>query len=373
MKKWIIIGIIVAVVIGGFFVVKHKAKKKIAGMMKQQVEKYVVKPDTITIKLEETGEIQPIRDVEIKSKVGGKIVRLLVDENDYVKVGQVIAEIEPDYDQSATLASIKNTLRENEIAYQRAQERYSRDREQQRFLTQEQLDDSADKLEITRIDYNNSLAQYELIKDITIEKGISKVYATASGTVIEKLVEEGEMVRSDIGTVSGGTVMFRLADLDQMVVRASINEVDIDKVHMDQHAKIQVDALPYNEYKGSITKIAPIAKLSNNIKVFDVDIRITNPDRSLKPGMTANVSIIGETKAGILTVPIRAVFSDEEGNDVVYTVKGDSIGPKIVIKTGINDLQKVEVIDGLKSGDTISLSEPGAARKPNEVNMGMSF
>jgi HlyD family secretion protein len=373
-KKWIILIVILVVLAAAVLVgrmLHKKGKAKLAAMMKGKVESVTVAKDEITIKLEETGEIQPIRDIEIKSKVGGKIVKLLVDENDYVRQGQLIAIIEPDYDQSASLSSIKNTLRENEITYQRAQERYNRDREQKQFLTQEQLDESADHLEVAKMNYDNSLVQNNLVKDITIENGVSKVYSTASGSVIEKLVEEGEMVRSDIGTVSGGTVLFRLADLNEMIVRAQINEVDIAKIHPGQQSKIQVDALPYNAYQGSITKIAPTAKLNNNIKVFDVDIHITNSDHSLKPGMTANVSIIGETKTDILTIPIRAVFSDEEGNDVVYKVQGDSVGAKVVIKTGINDLQKVEVIDGVSEGDKISLSEPSSAKKGNSVQMGM--
>ncbi|MCD4651731.1 MAG: hypothetical protein K8S56_08110, partial [Candidatus Cloacimonetes bacterium] len=86
--------------------------------------------------------------------------------------------------------------------------------------------------------------------------------------------------------------------------------------------------------------------------------------KRLKPGMTANTTIIGETHDDIVVVPIRAIFADDKGNDIVYHVVNDTTKTSVIVKTGINDLQKVEIIKGIAEGDTISLTEP----KKKELN-----
>jgi HlyD family secretion protein len=134
--------------------------------------------------------------------------------------------------------------------------------------------------------------------------------------------------------------------------------VDISKIEKEMKVKIQVDAYPYEEYSGSISKIAAMAITHNNVKVFPVEIEINNVDEKLKPGMTANITIIGEERKDIIVVPIRCIFSDEEGQDIVYKVVNDTIGENIPIKTGINNFQQVEIIEGLAIGDSISFTEP---------------
>jgi HlyD family secretion protein len=134
--------------------------------------------------------------------------------------------------------------------------------------------------------------------------------------------------------------------------------VDIAKISERQKATIRIDAFPYDTFTGPISKISATAKMENNVKVFPVQIEIDQKDRRLRPGLSANITITGDTRENILTIPIRAIFSDAQGNDVVYKVVGDSIGAATFIRTGINDLQKVEVLEGLAEDEEISLVEP---------------
>ncbi len=358
MKKWIIWIIVIAVLVTAGVLLKKK-KGNIAPISKT-VKSIKVEKGEIVIKLEETGEIQPIREIDIKTKIGGKVTKFFVDENDYVHAGDVIAYIEPTYEQSAQITNIKNNLRSAEIRLRRAEEDVNNSRELfgKNYISQYELDQAEDEYTTAKLDYDKWVEQNQLIEDIETEGTIAKVVATASGTVIQKMVEEGEMVRSDIGSYSEGTVVVKLADLTNMIVSSSINEVDISKIHKDQDVTIQVDAFPYKSYEGKITKIAATAVESNNVKVFDIEISILNSDEHLKPGMTANITIIGETRSDILTIPIRAIFNDEDGNDIVYKVENDTISANVMVKTGINDFQKVEIISGLEEGDQISLSAP---------------
>lgn len=324
------------------------------------VSSTIVKKGEITVKLEETGEIEPISEIDIKSKVGGKILRYLVEEGDYVHKGQKIAEIEPDYQESASLANIKSNLTNTEINLRNARKNVEdyvalmKDK----YVSQKDLDSQNDALERAEISYNIALQQYELTKEIEMDGNIANVISTASGTVIQILVEEGEMVQSDGGSYSTGTVLVQIADLRQMIVTSAINEVDISKIVKQQLAEIQVDAYPYEKYHGIVTKIGVKAIMKNNVKVFPIEIKLTDVNDKLKPGMTANITLIGEEKKDILLLPIRAIFADELGNDIVYKVKNDTITEKVLIKTGINNFQEVEIIDGLTENDSVSYSQP---------------
>jgi len=209
--------------------------------------------------------------------------------------------------------------------------------------------------------------------------------------VIERSVNEGEMVSSSINSYGEGTVVMRIADLNRMIVKSNINEVDIAKFRLKQKGTIKLDALPYEEFSGEIVKIAPMAITENNAKVFPVEISINATGQQVKPGMTAAVSILGDTREHVIVVPIGAVFADENNQDIVYlipkpaakapsTEKSDQAkkpegkkakGPKAaepepvptVVKLGANDFQMVEVISGLAEGDVISLKEPSSGAK----------
>lgn len=357
MKKIISIIFIGTLLITGCNVSKGKNPKNRFG---QNAKNHQVELGSIVIKLEETGEIQPIREIEQKSQVSGKLVNFYVDEGDYLNQGDLIAEIEPDYNQAEAILRVNSNLKLAEIELENAKEKYEQRKKlfQDEFISEIELDSYKDAFATAQINYDSALQQYELVKDIESVNNLSKLYSTASGTIIQKPVEEGEMVVSSSGSYSAGTVILKLADLSRMIVNTKINEVDISKIEIGMQVNIQVDAYPYEEFSGNITKIAAMAVSSNNVKVFPVEIEMKDFDSRLKPGMTANITIIGEERSDIVVVPIRCIFSDEEGNDVVYKVKNDSIDAGTVVKTGINNFQEVEIIEGVTVGDTISTKEP---------------
>ena len=326
----------------------------------KNIKSYTVKRGQVTVKLEETGVIKPIREIDIKSKVSGKIVKFYVDEGDYVTIGDTIADIEPDYNQAQQISNVKNNLELAKINLENKKDNLADKQKlyEKKFISENDLRTARDQLKEAEINYKSTLQQYNLIKEIETENNISKIISSASGTIIIKPVEEGEMVVSNTGSYSEGSVILKLANLNRMIVETNINEIDIAKIRKNQKVKIQVDAYPYKQYEGKIIKIAAMAVESSNVKVFPIEIEITDVDTKLKPGMTANVTILGEEKKDILVIPIRTIFSDEEGNDIVYKVENDTIAESIKIKTGINDFTQVEVIKGLQDSIKISYSEP---------------
>jgi HlyD family secretion protein len=366
MRSYVILAVMILLVIFGCENVKIGAAAKSS----DKVKSYVVKEGRIVVKLEETGEIQPFKEIDIKSKISGKILKFFVEVGDYVNLGDVIAEIEPDYNQSETITRIKSNLEIAELNLKNAESELQNKQKlfEQNFISSKDLENYEDAYTKAQINYRTSLLQYESIKEIESEGNISRIISSATGTVIEKPVEEGEMVVSSFGSYSAGTVIVTLADLERLVVKSRINEVDIGKISKDQLVDIQVDAYPYVKYQGFITSIAAKAITYNNVKVFPIDIVITDVDEKIKPGMTANVTIIGEEKKNILVVPIRTIFSSEDNRDIVYRVKNDTIADPVYVKTGINNFQEVEIIEGLALGDSISFSEPVKDEKDFQFN-----
>ncbi|HOG27046.1 MAG TPA: efflux RND transporter periplasmic adaptor subunit [Candidatus Cloacimonas sp.] len=381
-KWWIIIGIIVLIVAGLLFAKSCGKKKQPEKVQSTEEETYTVKRGDISSRIEITGEVQPKAMVSLKSKVSGKIVKFYADENDYVTSGQIIADIEPDYNQANTLFNTKAMLQKAEINLKNARKDLA-DKTvllKKQFISQEEYDKASDALQEAEIEYAQASSQYEMIRDLDVPGKVTHVYATSSGVVIERNINEGEMVQSSLTSYGEGTVIMKIADLNQMIIKSNINEVDISKFKLSQNAEISLDALPYEKYEGRVVRIAPQAIIENNAKVFPIEISINTNGKIAKPGMTANVTILADSRENVLVIPIRAVFSNDKNQDIVYLVTGNttstpatkandkektSATPNYVstpIKLGTNDLLQVEVIEGLKEGDIILLNEPGTAK-----------
>jgi len=388
-KKWLIIIIVIVIIVVALGMKNCSKAKKAAAAAVPAEDSYTVKRGQIISTIEITGEIQPHVTVQIKSKVSGKVVKFYADESDYVKAGQIIADIEPDYTQASTLASVRSRLSTAGIRLKNAQKDLE-DKQAlvlQSYISEKELDLARDELTSAQLEFQQAQQQYDLIKELDTGSKVTHVYATASGTVIQRAIQEGEMITSSNSAYGEGSVIMKVADLSKMVVKANINEVDIAKFKLGQAATVKVDALPYETFTGKITKIAPMATTLNNAMVFPVEIRLDSPGSMLKPGMTGNVSITGDSKEDVLIIPIRAVFTDDKNQDIVYLYKsGEPAAPSdkdsakadkadavktleqpvaTPVRLGSNDMQMVEVLEGLKEGDRISLTEPNKGFNAN--------
>jgi HlyD family secretion protein len=356
-KIWIIVGIIIVV---GIIILLVSGNKKPVVQSEEGIPQTAVATlGDISITLDEVGEVTPLKEVEVKSKISGKITKLYVDEGDKVQEGEIIAEVEPDMQQAQTLSRIRSNLQIAEINLETARRNYNTDKElfEKDLISLERWRETQNNLRIAEIDYQSALEQYELIQDLGMATERQNTLAPASGTIIQKNVEEGEMVTSS-ESQTGGTILMVIADLSQMIVMTEINEIDIGKIELGQPVEISFDAFPDTTYHGEIIHIAPKAKIgSNNIRVFDTKISIENLSPYLRPGMSANVTIIGKTRENVITAPIQSIFTDEFGNNIVYKVTADTLVQTQIVKTGINDFEKVEIVEGLSVGDTISLTE----------------
>ncbi len=371
-KRWIVI-IVILLIVAALIGIRVFSKKAQTGSKTPGVDNntHTVTFGDINSRIEITGELQPQTVVSQKSRVSGKVVKFYVDENDYVRKGDIIADIEPDYNQANTLFSTKATLQRAELNLRQAQKDFA-DKTlllEKNYVSQADFDLSRDALLESEIQFTQASSQYEMIRDLDVPGTVIHMYATASGTVIERKINEGEMVTSSINAFGEGTVVMQIADLNKMIVSSNINEVDIVKFMVGQEATIKLDALPYEEFSGKIVKISPKAVVINSAKVFPVEISINSTGDKVKPGMTAAISILGDSRENVLIIPIGAVFADDKNQDIVYLIpkqsedsaeKSETVQPvSTVIRLGANDFQMVEVISGLNENDVISLTEPG--------------
>ena len=236
---------------------------------------------------------------------------------------------------------------------------------------------------------------------------VVNIFSPMNGVIIERPVELGETVTGS-GSFNAGTVISTVADLGTMLVKAGINEVDIGKIHLGQETRVTLDAFPRVLFKGSISRIAPAARIDDQVKVFDVEIALEELGHELRTGMTANIEIRGETREQVLTVPVESVFirgeeemvyilretplpkeaaetdNDSESDSEGETESGtESEGSKNDeekwrddprqqwrrwfeerrVVTGIASTTEVEIVEGLKEGEKVALADPS---KPQE-------
>jgi HlyD family secretion protein len=236
---------------------------------------------------------------------------------------------------------------------------------------------------------------------------VVNIFSPMNGVIIERPVELGETVTGS-GSFNAGTVISTVADLGTMLVKAGINEVDIGKIHLGQETRITLDAFPRVLFKGTISRIAPAARLDDQVKVFDVEIALDELGHELRTGMTANIEIRGEVREQVLTVPVESVFVRGE-EEMVY-VRRETPLPKQTaeseeseeavedeaevedvetadqkaddgkwrddprqqwrrwfeerrVVTGIASTTEVEIVEGLEDGEKVALADPS---KPQE-------
>ncbi len=321
----------------------------------------------VSVLLTEVGLIQPETMVQVKSKVSGKIRLLNVEEGDTVHKGDLLARVEPDMAQARTVATLKSGFGRAKVDMERARQDYERDIELHKagHISDEEFQLSKDDYDIAKIEYQSAHEQMRLAEedgvtmDADADSGeLLEILSPASGSVILVEIEEGEIVTSGAVSYTSGSTLMTIADLTKMQIKAGVNEVDVGKIRDGQDVKIDVDAYPNATFHGAITHIAPAARDEQGVKIFDVEIDITDSDERLRPGMTANIEIQGDHREGVLTVPVEAVFK-KDGKYVVYVVDEATGEPaERDVTVGISNISKTEIIDGLSEGETVTLYDP---------------
>ena len=259
----------------------------------------------IVVDASATGAVEPINVVEVKSKASGQITQMPVETGTLVKPGDLIVQLDTrdvknQYDQS--LADVRAA--EAKLQVSDAQKKRSDDLFQGRIITAQEhetaaLDYANAEAALVRARTNLDLAQQRL-EDATVR-------APISGTVIEKTVSLGQVITSATSAFGGGTTLIKMADLNQVRVRALVTEADIGAIQPGMTATVTVDAYPDRPFRGSVEKIEPQAVVQQSVTMFPVLVTISNLEGLLKPGMNGEVSILIDRRENVLAVPNDAI------------------------------------------------------------------
>ncbi len=344
-----------------------------------------------------TGTVNPVITVQVGTYVSGPIQALYADFNSTVKAGQLIAKIDPrpyqvKVDQTtAALALSRSQLGKDQadMAYKKLV--YERNRE---LLKAEAI--SQDTLDSARSAYDQAVAQVALdrsniqqqqanLHEAQVNLDYTNIISPVDGTVVSRNVDVGQTVAASFQTP---TLFLIARDLTQMQVDTNVSESDIGNVRIGQPGNFSVDAFPGREFEGTVGQVRQAPITVQNVVTYDVVVTVANPEFLLKPGMTANVTIVTARRDDVLRVPVHALrYSPSKAKRAVAK---DSIAGKpsreqrvwiedrgvlkpVSIVTGLSDGNNVEVLSGdLKPNDMVVTEEarPSGASGPGAAGGG---
>lgn len=323
-----------------------------------------------------SGAIDPREKVNISAHVIGKIERLYVDEGDLIEKGRPFLELEKEAftaaraQWQASLQRAQTEVKQAEVSLADTRNKLERAKRlnQEGIVSAEQLEaaelaeaSAALRLEDARQSVQQARAQLEKAQDDLTK---TTIYSPLTGRVIKLNAEEGEVVVS--GTMNNpASVIGEIADLSEILANVDVDETEVVLVKLGQEAVIKVDALPNKEYHGKVIEVGSKGFSKPNqpdVTFFDVEILLDDPDLDLRPGMSVRAEINTEIHPNTLVVPIQAVVEREaeEGDaaaagedvNVVFVVENGKAVQRTV-RTGISDETRVEIVSGVKAGETV--------------------
>lgn len=289
-----------------------------------------------------TGKIEGVNQAELSAKITGRIRRILVKERDFVKTGQSLILLDSE-ELDAQVKEAETVFSQAERNHKRAKNLY-----EDGIVSKKEYDDSEDE-------YKRTKASLEYLKAMLAN---TIIRAPFSGTIVRKYKEEGEVI-SSLGTPE--TILL-IADVSKIKAKVEVDESDIGKLRIGQTAYVTTDTYPEEKFYGRIAKIGMMVgkkliksndpKEIMDKKVLETEIEL-NPTEKLTLGMTVDAKIIVVEKEKALIVPKKAVQRDESG-EILYVLNNGK-KEKRRIKTGERDDVHVEVVEGVKEGEKISI------------------
>ena len=351
-----------------------------------------VGPKQLELIVEASGTIEAISAVEIKSKASGEILYLGAEVGDFIQKGDVLARI----DQRTPSNALSQAQADLDVAKVRLG---NADSQLNRGIELHKSKSISDKaFEDIQEQHATAKAQQVraevFLENAKIALDDTLVRSPIKGTVIFRPVEMGQVITSPTAAVGGGTLLMAMADLNQVRVRAVVDEIDVGKISLDQEVTLRVSAFRDKKFTGTVSKVEPRGQDVQNVTTFPVLIDIENKENLLLLGMNTEVEIeiLNEkasfavpsgslrTRKDISFVAALVGVSKEDIKDFLSTRQEDEGFTKFVVitdtnkgptltwvKVGSTDFQNVEVLDGLSIGDKVYvLPSEGLVRSQDE-------
>ena len=373
MKK-ILIGIAIVIVLGIVVFIAFRKKENGLNFRTEKISKGDI-VETVTA----SGNVNAVTTVLVGTQVSGTIKTIYADFNSPVKQGQLIAQIDPatfeaQVEQArANLLSAKANLEKADASFidaKRTMERnkalFSKD-----LIARSEVDTAETNYETAKAQINASKAQVAQaeasLKVAETNLRYTRIISPVNGIVVSRNVDVGQTVAASFQTPT----LFTIAqDLTKMQIDTNVAEADIGKVKQGQDVEFGVDAYPGVIFKGKVSQVRNAPINVQNVVTYNAVILVSNPELKLKPGMTANVSIIVSQKKDVLRIPNAALRFTMPDKDKDKTKKAQQKGPgqkgsgvwiveggkpkRISVSTGVSDGSYTELISGeIKEGQEV--------------------
>jgi HlyD family secretion protein len=384
-RKWLWVVVAAVVVLGSVGAMALRAR----GAKPLEVQVGKVERQKIVQTVSATGKIQPETQVEISADVSAKITKLPVVEGQWVEKGTLLVELDRERHVAAVESAEANvsSAQANATLVHENMDRAGKEYKRSQDLVGRGLE-SQSEFEAKQAEYRVEAARYKsaqdqveqaraVLKQARDDLSKTTIYAPMAGTVSALNKERGEIA---LGSQFQKDVILVVADLKVMEARVNVDENDIVSIAVGQPATIEVDALPDQELHGTVSEISSSAKASGQGTTdqkteFEIRIRVTDPPKTLRPGMTATAEIVTKTNDHALSVPIQSVAvrsldqlamkgekrkdaearykADRDGFvEVVFSLeKGRAIARQV--ETGIQSDQLIEILKGLNEGEQV--------------------
>jgi HlyD family secretion protein len=314
-----------------------------------------VAPRPIAVSVEAAGIVEPETTVEVKSKASGEILKIDWDTGDQVAEGELLVQI----DQRTPRNRFSQAEAELKAARARRTIAETQMKRAETLFNSGTFTES--DYEQTVLEYANAEAQVVTaevnVQNARIALEDTDVRAPITGTIIEKLVEKGQVISSPTMDVGGGTLLIKMADLSSVQVRALVDETDIGKIRPGMASKVTVSAYPNQPFQGEVLKIEPQARVEQNVTMFAVLVTLENREGLLLPGMNAEVEISIAQRQAALAVPTMALrtMSDIESSAAMMGITQDELSQRLAANRADRQDDSADAPPAPPAANTISM------------------
>ena len=367
MNKTVKIILVIVAIIALAFVLKYFKDANSKSIEDFKVEEAFY--TSINTKAVATGKLNPEEEIVLKPQISGIVDKILVEEGDIVKKGDLIATIRV-VPNEQSLVSASSRISSTKLSYENAKTLYNRNKTlfEKGVISQQTFENS----ELSFNQAKESLAQaqndYQIIKRGSISGGSSantSIIAQISGTVLEIPVREGDQVIQS-NNFNAGTTIATLADMSNMIFEGKVDEAEVGKLKEGKEIKVILGAINDKQFPAKLTFVAPKGIEENGAVQFTIkaDVKIDSIT-NIRAGYSANAEIDIEAKDSVLAIREALLqYNRITEKPFVEILDGDNKYKKENVELGLSDGINVEITEGVKLGDKIKVWNK--ASKDNE-------
>lgn len=312
---------------------------------------------TIDETLNASGFVEPETATEIKAEINGKIVKINVENGDNVKKDDLLLEIDAStYQTEVDSAERSERQRELDVEKSGRDMRRIKELHDNDFATEQDYLDSVTTYETAKLQLDIARASLAKARE---ELSKTRIVAPHDGMVSDLDVYVGNVI-SGAGSFSNGTTLMKINEMKKLRVEADLNEIEANKISVGAAATLTFDSLPGTSFNGKVDYLSPFGvqdSTTSTLYKFPVRVNFSVGEKFIRPGISANISILISRSENVVSVPASAIFVDDETR-YVFIKRGEHKFEFREVEIGIGNLNYVEIKKGLAEGDEVATTRP---------------